>query len=432
MQNHVYWVYISNTISAFAVYGFHKYVVLLALLCIPGLISTYAQSVKSERGSMAFFDSLDNRVTEIQRQLPRLKQTRDITYYNLLRDLDLTLLVKATEEFIRDEDLDNAKKLVEVRLKKAEFRKEQYSVSFCQRYIDDINRLIKLQRMHYQALFSKEKNFKKEFDGLAKTGSADSYVKTMRMVDLALKYARENNLVETIKYLENYKSYTQALIFDLSSAYDLATLTGSAREFEKIFLPLVQSDSLKDIREAEMLISHCTNYARLTGSRLDPVYFARQSLVVTSSLYDLLESQGREKELEKYTDQAVKARFDTLNPCGVFKWHDQIVVIDEFLPRATMEAVKKGEAIIHADQMLSAYLKKNKLCTSVQDLKFGYAFVIPYHSSAKNTAFYFNTSSQKWQYIACYTVITDADYTLRVSKYMPPLLFQDEKDMANN
>jgi hypothetical protein len=412
--------------------GFQKYITLFFLAAITGFIGTSAQTVRLERGSVAFFDSLDHRVSDLQKQIPKLKQARDVAYYNLQRELELTLFVKNVEEYIQEEDLDNAKKAVEARLEKAEFRREQYTVGFCRKYKDDVNNLIKQQRMHYQALFAKEKNFKKEFDRLAETGSTDNYQKTLRMVNLALKYANENNLTETIKYLNNYKSYTEALIFDAGSEYDLASLTSNVKEFEKVFLPLVESDTLEDIREAESLISYCINYSRLTGSRLDPAFFARQGLVVTSSLYDLLESKGREKELERYTDEAVKARVDSLNPCGVFKWHDQIIVIDEFTPSSTMEAVKKGEAIIHADKMLAAYLKKNKLCTSEKDLTFGYAFVIPYHSDTKNSAFFFNSSSQKWQYITCYTSVIDTEYTLHVSKYMPPLLFRDEKEMASN
>jgi hypothetical protein len=412
--------------------GFQKYFAFLFLAAITGFAGISAQTTRLERGSIAFFDSLDRRVRDLQKQIPKLKQARDVAYYNLQRELELTLFVRNVEEYIREEDLDNAKKLVETRLEKAEFRREQYSVVFCRKFKDDVNNLIKQQRIHYQALFAKEKNFKKEFDRMAKTGITDNYQKTMRMINLALKYANENSLTETVKYLGNYKSYTEALIFDAGSEYDLATLTGNAKEFEKVFLPLVESDTLEDIREAETLISYCINYSRLTGSRLDPAFFARQGLVVTSSLSDFLESKGREKELERYTDEAVKARVDSLNPCGVFKWHDQIIVIDEFNPSSTMEAVKKGEAIIHADKMLAAYLKKNKLCASEKDLTFGYAFVIPYHSDTKNSAFFFNSSSQKWQYITCYTSVIDTEYTQHVSKYMPPLLFKDEKDMASN
>jgi hypothetical protein len=412
--------------------GFQKYFAFLFLAAITGFAGISAQTTRLERGSIAFFDSLDRRVRDLQKQIPKLKQARDVAYYNLQRELELTLFVRNVEEYIREEDLDNAKKLVETRLEKAEFRREQYSVVFCRKFKDDVNNLIKQQRIHYQALFAKEKNFKKEFDRMAGTGIKDNYQKTLRMVNLALKYANENSLTETVKYLGNYKSYTEALIFDAGSEYDLATLTGNAKEFEKVFLPLVESDTLEDIREAETLISYCINYSRLTGSRLDPAFFARQGLVVTSSLSDFLESKGREKELERYTDEAVKARVDSLNPCGVFKWHDQIIVIDEFNPSSTMEAVKKGEAIIHADKMLAAYLKKNKLCASEKDLTFGYAFVIPYHSDTKNSAFFFNSSSQKWQYITCYTSVIDTEYTQHVSKYMPPLLFKDEKDMASN
>ena len=412
--------------------GLQKYLTSLFLVAFTGFACISAQTTRLERGSVAFFDSLDQRISELQKQIPKLKQARDVAYYNKQRELELTLFVSNVEEYIHEEDLDNAKKIVEARLEKAEFRREQYTVNFCRKYKDDVNNLIKQQRIHYQALFAKEKNFKKEFDRLAETGNTDNYQKTLRMVKLALKYANENNLTETIKYLDNYKSYTEALIFDAGSEYDLASITGNAKEFEKVFLPLVESDTLEDVREAESLISYCINYSRLTGSRLDPAFFARQGLVVTSSLSDLLESKGREKELERYTDMAVKARTDSLNPCGVFKWHDQIIVIDEFKPSSTMEAVKKGEAIIHADKMLAAYLKKNKLCVSEKDLTFGYAFVIPYHSDTKNSAFFFNSSSQKWQYITCYTSVVDIEYTQRVSKYMPPLLFRDEKDMASN
>ncbi len=416
----------------FTVSGFHKYIALFVMATLASSSVISAQTNRLERGSFAFFDSIDNRISDLQKQIPRLKQKRDVGYYNMQRELELTLFARNVEEYIHEEDLDNAKNLVNARLEKAEFRREQYSIAFCRKYKEDVNKLIKQQRMHYQALFAKEKNFRKEFDRLAESGSGDNYQKTLHMVNLSLKYAKENNLTETVKYLDNYKSYTEALIFDAGSEYDLAALTGSIKEFEKVFVPLVESDTIENIRKAGSLISYCKNYSLLTGSRLDPSFFARQGLVVNSSLSDLLESKGREKELERYTDQAVKARIDSLNPCGVFKWHNQIVVIDEFKPTSTMEAVKKGEAIIHADKMVAAYLKKNKLCTSEKDLTFGYAFVIPYHTDTKNSAFYFNSISQKWQYITCYTSIIDEGYTQHISKYMPPLLFRDEKDLASN
>jgi len=51
-----------------------------------------------------------------------------------------------------------------------------------------------------------------------------------------------------------YKAYTEAMIFDAESAYDLASITNSAREFDAVFLRLSASDSLKDIKEAEILL----------------------------------------------------------------------------------------------------------------------------------------------------------------------------------
>ncbi len=412
----------------------HRIVVHIFLfLSLSGIYCSIAnaQQVPLQRGSVAYFDSLDNRIDNLQKQISRLKQSRDVNYYNQQRELDLTLFVKAYEEFVQDENLEKARELVETRLERAEFRRDQYSVKYYTRYKENTFALIKQQRMHYQQLFLKEKNFKKEFDRYVEPGSLEAFQKAQRMIDLALNYARENNLTETIKYLEHYRAYTEAMIFDAGSAFDLASLTNSAKEFEKVFQPLITSDSLKDIREAENLLAHCLNYGRLTGSSLDEEFFKRQGLLIAAALSDMLEREGREKELARYTNQAVTAQFDTLNPRGVFKWHDQIVVIDEFLPTSGMESVKKGEAIMHADKMLAAYLQKNKLCQSVNDLKFGYAFIIPYRSNAKNTSFYYNSLSRKWQYMACYTLVVSPGYTLEVSKFMPPLFFEDEMDVVD-
>jgi hypothetical protein len=387
-----------------------------------------AQTKALEEGSKAYFDSLDNRISYLEQQIPRLKLSRDVSYYNLQRELDLTVFLKAYEEYLLDEDLDVAKRLVETRLQRAELRKDQYSVDYYNKYQDDVNTRIKQQRMHYQELFAKEKNLRKKFETLIKAGTIESYQKAQRMVKFAINYANENNFTGIVKSLEQYLSYTDALIFDVNSSYDLAEITNNVKAFEKIFLPLVQSDSLKHIKEAEELIIYCTNYSGLARSQLTPEYFSRQGMVVTSALSDLLEKEGKEKDLVKFTHQAVKARFDTLNPCGVYKWHDQVIVIDEFLPTSSMDNVQKGQAIIHADKILAAYLKKNKLCESVNDLKFGHTFVIPHKSNQKNSSFFFNTTTKKWQYIICYTSIVSASYTLEVNKFMPPLMFADEID----
>lgn len=413
----------------------HRYLIcfLWSLVLTGGnVISVNGQQLPLERGSVAFFDSIDNRIDYLQGQISRLKQTRDVSYLNFQRELDHALFVKAYEEFVLDEDMERAKKLVESKLERYEFRRDQSSVKYYNNYLDRTYALIKQQRMHYQQMFLKEKNFKKEFERYTAPGDLVSLKKARRMVDLALKYARENNLAETVKYLEFYRSYTEALIFDAESDYDLASLTNNVKSFEKTFLPLISSDSLDALKEAENLLSHCMNYGRLTGSSLDAEFFKKQAQTVTVAISELLDRAGREKELARYTDQSVTARNDTLNPCGVFKWHDQIVVIDEFLPTSGMENVKKGEAIMHADKMLATYLQMNKLCKSIAELKYGYAFIIPYKSNAKNTSFYYNPLSKKWQYIACYTLVVSQSYTISVSKFMPPLFFENELDVVDN
>lgn len=382
------------------------------------------------KGSTIFFDSLAHRLNYLESQIPKLQASRDVGYYNVKREIDLTRFLKACEEYCAEEDLDNALKMTEKSLDRAESRGDQYSVKYYEEYKNDLYNRIKRQRMYYQGLFAKEKNFKKEFERQAAVGSTDNYQKTLRTVNLAMKYARENNLIETVKYLENYHAYTEALIFDAISEYDLSELTSGQKAFEKAFLPLVESDSINDLTRADQLIRRCTDFARLAGSPISQEYLAQQAVRVTAAMSDLLEQLGREKELERYTDQSMKASTDTVNACGIFKWRGVVIVIDEFLPKASMENVKKGEAIIHADQMLAAYLKKNKLCDDVEDLTYGQVFVIPFTSKTGNSSFKYNPKTQKWQYIICYTSIVDEAYTRRVSQFMPPILFAGESGSA--
>ena len=47
--------------------------------------------------------------------------------------------------------------------------------------------------------------------------------------------------------------------------------------------------------------------------------------------------------------QLVVARMDTLNREGIYKWHDNIIVIGHFTPDSRIDNVKKGEAIMAAD-----------------------------------------------------------------------------------
>jgi hypothetical protein len=411
-------------------YNLHLMIWVIVRIFISGHL--LAQPVVLERGSVAFLDSIDRRIISLQNQVTRLRQVRDVAYYNMQRELDLTLFLKDYEKYVAGEDLDSAKRMVETRLEKARLKGDQYAVKYFSRYKDDAYALIKQQRMYYQQLFSKERNFKREFAACLDEENPETYKKAERMTSLALEYARENNLTETIQYLETYHAFVQSLIYDEQCEYDLKKLTGNSKEFEKVFLPYIAADSIGSINKARELVEQCRNYGRLTHSALKEDYFKQQELVVTSALSEILDRQGKESELSRYTDQAVTARFDTVNPLGIFKWHDRIVVIDEFIPSSSMENVKKGEAIILSDRMLATYLRKNKLCESVENLRLGYAFIIPYRSASTGSSFYFNPSTQKWQFITCYTVVNNSDFTAQISKFMAPLFFKEENGLSEN
>jgi hypothetical protein len=402
---------------------------MLILLLLKG--HSFCQDMSLEPKTTAFFDSLNNRIETLQQQIPRLKQSHDISLYNVQRELDLSLFVKAYEEYVVDEDLFKAKDLVESRIERAKFRKDQFSVDFYNRYKDKVYNQIKYQRMHYQALFENEKNFRKEFNAIIKSETVDAYKRAQHMISLALKYAEENNFTETAKGLRHYNVFCEAKIFDLQSPYDLDELTRSEKNFEKVFLPLIESDSISSIKEADKLVDYCIQYSDFLKTPLNRDYFEQQKLAVATAISDLLDRQGSGSGLGDLTDQSLLARLDSLNPRGVYKWHDYIVVISEFTPTSGFENVKKGEAIIHADNVLAAYLKKNRLCKSTGDLKFGYAFIIPYRSTNKTSSFLFNPDVQMWQYIACYTLINNPAYTREISRYMPPVIFEDEGQLSS-
>lgn len=413
-------------------YRFLNNIFILLFLTTGLRINVSAQQTVNVGNQVAFFDSIDQRISSLRNQINSLKKSRDVRYLNSQRELEHSLFVRELNVFILEEDLFSAKNLVAEKIEKSEFRKDQASVKFYYSYQEHIYNLIKQQKMHYQTLFRKGNNLKKQYEEWIEPGHVAAFKKAHRMILMALKYAAENNLTETIAQLEIYKFQTEALIFDSESDYDLSVLTSDAKAFDRIFVPLAESDSISGLKEAETLLSHCRIYGKLMGSLLNGEFFKKKEMLLTTAMSELLDRMGREKELGRYTDQSVVAFVDTLNPCGVFKWHDQIIVIDEFIPEAFMENVKKGEAIIHADKMLATYLQKNKLCQSPEDIRFGHSFIIPFKSGPDKSSFYFNKSTQKWQFIACYTMVNSESFTSSVSKFMPPLFFEHEMSTAQN
>ena len=79
------------------------HIILLLGVLILASSTARSQNTFLQRGSAAYFDSLDTRIDNLQKQISRLKLTRDVSYYNLQRELDLTLFVQAYEEYVVDD-----------------------------------------------------------------------------------------------------------------------------------------------------------------------------------------------------------------------------------------------------------------------------------------------------------------------------------------
>ena len=91
----------------------NKLIFILFSVILINLIRVNAQEVPVNDEYARLFDSINHRIQVLQEQIPRLKEARDASYYNVQRDLDLTLFVRAYEEYIMEEELDKARALVE-------------------------------------------------------------------------------------------------------------------------------------------------------------------------------------------------------------------------------------------------------------------------------------------------------------------------------
>ena len=406
-------------------------IILLVILVLSSNLATAQKSVGLS-GTKETIDSLVSRIDILKNKLAQLKESRDPSLYYVKKEYDHTIFSKQYEELYVSEDLDKAKEIIEQRLEKATLRKDKVSISFYNDYKDRVNRDIKMQKIHYQTLFKKEKNFKKQFFNLVKEENMTAYSKASRMTELALKYAKENKLENTVEYLSHYKQYIDAVIFDHKSEYDLKKLTRNENDFEDVFVPLLSSDSIHQIKEAGNLVKYCYDYAASTKSIIDTNYFAKQQKTVKTAISDYFDKQHDDLELAQITDQAIIGRSDTINPAGVYKWQDRIVVIGYFTPQSGFENVRRGEAIITADKLLAKYVKENDIGRIKSGEKFGYTFLLPFQQEESVTDFLYDREKEKWQYMVCYTKVVSTYFTREISKYMPPIKFSDEATANQN
>lgn len=391
----------------------------------------FSQKNISKSDIHAKIDSLTGRIEFLNQKLNHLKETRDPSLYYVKKEYDHTQFSKKYEELYISEDLEEAKDMIESRLEKAKMRNDKNSMRFYNNFKDRVNKDIKLQKMHYQALFEKEKNFKKEFFKYVKEENLESYLKAKKMTELALKYATENSFTNTSSYLKQYMAHIDAIIFDHDSKYDLYELTRKESEFEKTFIPLLSSDSIHHLKEAEKLVNYCYDYSANTKSLVDTNYFVKQRKAIKTALAEFYQEESDNLNLAKITDQAIHAKVDTLNPAGVYKWNDKILVIGYFKPRSNSERVRRGEAIVKADRFLARYVEENDIGRIKDGEKFGYTVLLPYSNGESTVDFLYDSNKEMWQYMACYTKVVSNYFTKEISKYMPPITFAEANEENN-
>ncbi len=405
--------------------GMKKNRLFILIVCALYVTTLLSQQKFIDPATKHKLDSLDNRVLELNQKVRDFGPDRDARFFYTKRELDMTIFLREYEELVFDENLKQAQRLIESRIKTSTKRSDTYAVQY---YTDYKSRLTKLRSQkigHYNQLFAKEKNFYKEYRKYIEPGDEHAYNKTLRMLELAIKYADRKGLQETLKYLKRYENYTHALLIDYHSNYDLKKITSAESHFLKVFEEFTDTDSLQSIQEGQKLVETCYNYSAAALSKLDSNYFAMQKIVAANAIADWNERQGISSELASLTGQAVVARRDSINKEGIYQWNDLILVIGSVNFDSKSANVRKGEAIIDADRTLINYLRVNKLSRTKKGLELGKTYILPVKDRDKVSYFRFDDNKQAWQYIVAYTHVVNPKFTREMGRFLPPLQFQD-------
>lgn len=373
------------------------------------------------------FDSLSKRLVSLENEIPRLQRTRAYNLYFKKQELEKTRFVYEYERLIFDEDLMQAEALLNAKTKAAIRRNDKLLIDYYENYHKNLIDQMKSQSERYQRLFEKEKNFKKELYKFINVGDEYNILRAARMVELAIKYARERRLEKTAEYLQYYQKVVNAEVFDFYSDFNLNQLTNSKGQFEKEINPLIESDSLSDILKAKEIVENCYQYSQICRTELNSTYFEFQKNMVQKAETDWYKRQGDQAFLDAYADQAVTAKRDSLNQKGIYRWREYIIVIDEMNPTASFKNVRMGEAIIDADKKLIEYIRVNRLAKVGKEVKVGPTELIPFVGDTGLENFHYNKEEAKWQYIICYTKVKNDFVTKKVNAYLPPLQFEGER-----
>ena len=400
-----------------------KYILIFLLLPLNSV--AFSQEGYVDIVTQNLLDSLSGRIEKLHLKIKNFGGNRDARYFSTKRELDMTIFLREYEELIFNENLLQAQRLIDSRIKTSQKRSDLYAIKYYKDYQTRLTRLRGQKRAHYQQLFAKEKTFYKEYKTYIEPADMQAYAKTLRMLDLALKYANEKGYNEVQYYLSKYRKYTLALMLDNESVYDLDKLTNSESAYLKKYDALVEVDSLEQLKEAQVLVKQCFKYSSLAQTKLDSSYFKKQQIAAANVLADWNERQGISTELASLTGQSVTARRDSVNKEGIYQWNDLILVIGSLNFDSKSEAIRKGEAIIDADKTLYNYIRVNKLSKKGANIQIGKTYLMPVKDRDKVSYFRYDGSVQAWQYIVAYSSVISPKFTREMGRFLPPLQFRD-------
>ncbi len=377
-------------------------------------------------------DSLDNRIKGLEKSVRRGRKERNAGYFSTVRELNMTRFVRAYEEYVYDEDFEAAGNLIKSQKEEAGKKHDEYLIEYYEKYASELTDIRKEKRIRYQKLFARERNFKREYKKYLGKKDEHSLKKTLRMVNLAIKYAEETSRGKTLQFLRPYRYNTEALLKDFYSPHDLKKMTKKESKYYKVIDPMFQDDSLEVVQEAVELVNDCYFYSASAKTKLDTNFFSLQKVVAANAIADWNMRQGFTAELSSLTGDAVIARFDTLNREGIYKWNDFIIVIGTVNFTSKSELVRRGEAIIDADRTLFNYMRINRVAkVKSSSAKTQGTFILPYNENGRKQYFRYDYSQDSYQYMVCYKEVINQRVTDDMSQFLLPMQFQEETVQDN-
>jgi len=112
-----------------------KFILLAALyFFLPS--NLFSQSDVYENYYKFVLDSINDNIESLKLQINEKEKTRDVSYYNLQRNLDLATFQYEYYSFLIEDDFKNAEELTAKCLNMAEIRKDNVSIDFFKEYRD--------------------------------------------------------------------------------------------------------------------------------------------------------------------------------------------------------------------------------------------------------------------------------------------------------